>query len=129
IVLNSHPAGAPTAQNFRLEHVPVPEPDEGQVLLATLYLSLDPYMRNLMDETGPIYAPAVPLGETMGGGTVSRGVISRHPEFKVGDLVLGFVGWQEYALSDGHDLTLLEKMTQPSAALGILGMPAFTAYH
>src|SRR5689334_16457500 len=89
IVLASRPQGAPTPDNFRLEEGPVPEPGEGQVLLRTLYLSLDPYMRNLMDEIPPAYAPRVELGATMVGGTVSRVVASRHPGFKAGEVVLG----------------------------------------
>ncbi|MEH6416975.1 NADP-dependent oxidoreductase [Pseudomonas sp. CGJS7] len=128
ILLAAHPRGLPTAQDFRLDRAAVPEPADGQVLLRTLYLSLDPYMRNLMAEVGPVYAPAVPLGEPMVGGTVSRVVASKHPQFKVGDLVLGGAGWQDYALSDGSDLTALGEMAQPSLALGGLGMPGFTAY-
>lgn len=127
-VLAAHPQGLPTPQDLRLESAPVPEPAEGQVLLRTLYLSLDPYMRNLMDEVGPVYAPAVPLGEAMVGGTVNRVVASRHPDFSAGDLVLGNAGWQDYALSDGSDLVALGDMAEPSHALGGLGMPGFTAY-
>src|SRR3546814_2832726 len=104
IVLAAHPRGLPTASDFRLEHTDVPSARGGQVLLRTLCLSLDPYMRNLMDETGPVYAPAVPLGQPMVGGTVSRVVASRHPRFQAGDLVLANTGWQDYALSDGQDL-------------------------
>ncbi len=85
-------------------------------------------MRNLMDEIGPGYAAPVQLGEPMAGGTVSRVVSSRHAQFRAGDLVLGGAGWQDYALSDGGDLTPLGEMVQPSRALGGLGMPAFTAY-
>jgi NADPH-dependent curcumin reductase CurA len=128
IVLAAHPQGAPKLEDFRLEPVEVPAPAEGQVLLRTLHLSLDPYMRNLMDEIGPSYMPAVPLGRTMVGATVNRVVVSRHPQFRVGDLVLGNAGWQDYALSDGSDLRPLGKMAQPSLALGGLGMPGFTAY-
>ena len=98
------------------------------MLLRTLYLSLDPYMRQLMDEIGPVYARSIRLGEHMAGGTVNRVVESRHPRFRPGDLVLGNAGWQDYALSDGSDLVPLGDMTRPSLALGGLGMPAFTAY-
>jgi hypothetical protein len=128
IVLAAHPKGAPTPQDLRLEDAPVPVPGEGQVLLRTLYLSLDPYMRNLMDVVGPSYAEAVKLGAPMAGGTVSRVAASKHPGFKVGDLVLGNAGWQDYALSDGKDLLPLGEMPHPSLALGGLGMPAFTAH-
>ena len=128
VLLAARPNGLPAPQNFRLEEAAVPVPGEGQVLLRTQYLSIDPYMRNLMDEIGPGYAAPVQLGEPMAGGTVSRVVSSRHAQFRVGDLVLGGAGWQDYALSDGRDLTPLGQMAQPSLALGGLGMPAFTAY-
>lgn len=128
IVLAARPQGAPTPQDFRIEETPVPTPGEGQVLLRTLYLSLDPYMRNLMDEIGPGYAPSVPVGEPMVGGTINRVVASSHPRFRTSDLVLGNAGWQDYALSDGQDLLPLGDMERPSLALGGLGMPAFTAY-
>ncbi|WP_437513133.1 NADP-dependent oxidoreductase [Sorangium sp. So ce1099] len=128
IVLAARPRGLPTQQDFRLEDTAVPTPGEGQVLLRTLYLSLDPYMREVMNEIGPAYAPSVRLGEPMVGGTVNRVVASRHPQFRAGDLVLGRAGWQDYALSDGQDLVPLGEMAQPSLALGGLGMPAFTAY-
>ncbi|KRD39777.1 hypothetical protein ASE35_05505 [Lysobacter sp. Root916] len=128
IVLAARPRGVPTPQDFRLDQTEVPTPEEGQLLLRTLYLSLDPYMRQLMNEIGPTYAPSVALGQPMVGGTVNRVVASRHPQFRAGDLVLGNAGWQDYALSDGSDLVALGDMPQPSLALGGLGMPAFTAY-
>jgi NADPH-dependent curcumin reductase CurA len=128
IVLAARPQGEPTPADFRLEEGPVPVAREGQVLLRTLYLSLDPYMRELMNEVGPAYAPRIELGSPMVGGTVSRVVASRHPGFQAGELVLGNAGWQDYALSDGSDLRALGDMKQPSLALGGLGMPAFTAY-
>jgi NADPH-dependent curcumin reductase len=128
IVLTARPRGLPTRQHFRLDETTVPTPEEGRVLLRTLYLSLDPYMRELMNEVGPVYAPSVKLGAPMPGGTVSRVVISRHPQFRDGDLVLANAGWQDYALSDGEELMPLGEMAQPSQALGVLGMPAFTAY-
>ena len=128
IVLAAHPRGLPTLQDFRIEDAPMPAPDEGQVLLRTLYLSLDPYMRNLMDAVGPVYAEAVKPGQPMVGGTVSRVVASRHPDFRPGELVLGNAGWQTHALSDGAGLARLGEVERPSLALGGLGMPGFTAY-
>jgi NADPH-dependent curcumin reductase CurA len=128
IVLAARPRGVPTPQDFRLEAAEVPTPSEGQVLLRTLYLSLDPYMRGMMNEIPPSYTRSVALGEALAGGTVNRVVASGHPKFRVGDLVLGSAGWQDYALSNGKDLMPLGEMKQPSMALGVLGMPAFTAY-
>lgn len=128
IVLAARPHGAPTPQDFRLEETSVPAPAEGQVLLRTLYLSLDPYMRGRMSDRAS-YAPPLGLGEVMVGGTVNRVIASRHPKFREGDLVLGNAGWQDYALSDGQDLMPLVDATHPSYALSVLGMPGFTAYH
>lgn len=128
LVLAAHPRGLPTEDDFRLETAPVPGPGEGQVLLRTLFLSIDPYMRNLMDQAGPGYAPPVPLGGTMPGGTISRVVASRHPGFQSGALVQANAGWQDYALSDGSDLVPVDGLACPSLALGGLGMPGFTAY-
>ncbi|MDR7152534.1 NADPH-dependent curcumin reductase CurA [Hydrogenophaga palleronii] len=128
IVLASRPDGAPSPSNFRTETTPVPAPMDGQVLLQTLVLSLDPYMRNLMDPMGPGYAPPVEVGAPMVGGTVSRVVASRHTGFRPGNLVLANAGWQDYTLSDGSDLLPLDEDPQPSLALGALGMPGFTAH-
>ena len=128
IVLAERPHGLPTAKHFRLEEVPVPQPADGQVLLRTLYLSLDPYMRQLMDEIAPVYAPSVELGEPMAGGTASRVVATKHPGFQIGQLVVARAGWQDYAVSNGEDLTPIPEMERPSLALGGLGMTAFTAY-
>lgn len=128
IVLNARPRGAPTAADFRIESDPVPTPGAGQVLLRTLYLSLDPYMRGRMSD-GPSYAAPVAIGDVMVGGTVSRVEASRHSDFKAGELVQGYTGWQDYAVSDGKGLTTLYPGDpQPSRALGVLGMPGFTAY-
>ena len=128
IVLAQRPHGAPVPEDFRLEKVQLPEPDEGQVLLRTEYLSLDPYMRGRMSDA-PSYAEPVKIGEVMVGGTVCRIELSRHPDFKEGEWVLAYSGWQDYALSDGSGLTRLgENPQNPSYALGILGMPGFTAY-
>jgi NADPH-dependent curcumin reductase CurA len=128
IVLAAHPQGMPALSDFRLEEVPISRPQNGQVLLRTEWLSLDPYMRNLMEKVGPGYAEPVPLGAPMVGGTISRVVESHHPQFKVGDHVVAYAGWQDYAISDGRDLMLVGDLTQPSLALGGLGMPGFTAY-
>ncbi|WP_042319863.1 NADP-dependent oxidoreductase [Enterobacter cancerogenus] len=127
-VLASRPHGAPTPENFRLEEQPIPEPGEGQVLLRTEWLSLDPYMRGRMSDA-PSYSPPVEIGAVMVGGTVSRVERSNHPDFKPGEWVLGYSGWQTHALSDGKELVKLgDNPAHPSWSLGILGMPGFTAY-
>ncbi len=128
IVLASRPNGAPTKENFRFEEVSAPVPKEGEVLLRSIYLSLDPYMRGRMSDA-PSYAPPVDIDAVMVGATVCQIEDSRNPDFKTGEWVLGYSGWQLYAVSDGSDLTKLGKNPEnPSFALGILGMPGFTAY-
>ncbi|CAI0749181.1 NADPH-dependent curcumin reductase [Serratia entomophila] len=127
-LLASRPQGEPTANNFHLDTAPTPQPAAGQVLLRTVYLSLDPYMRGRMSDA-PSYAAPVEVGQLMVGGTVSRVVASQHPGFKTGDWVLGYAGWQDYALSDGSGLRNLgPDQKHPSRLLGVLGMPGFTAY-
>jgi hypothetical protein len=106
----------------------VPAPAAGELLLRTLFLSLDPYMRGRMSDA-PSYAAPVAVGDVMIGGTVSRVEASRHAGFAPGELVLARAGWQDYAVSDGSGLVRLEaRMPRPSLALGVLGMPGFTAY-
>ena len=128
ILLKSRPTGKPSTDNFEHVERPAPEPGEGQVLLRTLYLSLDPYMRGRMSDARS-YAKPAELGRPMVGGTVSKVVASRHAKFAVGDIVLAYAGWQDYALSDGSGLRKLDPKAAPiSTALGVLGMPGMTAY-
>ena len=128
IVLASRPEGEPKPDNFRLVTSEAPTPADGQVLLRTLWLSLDPYMRGRMS-AAKSYAKPVEPGAVMTGGTVSAVAASHHPGFEVGDIVLGFAGWQDYALSDGKGLRKLDPAAAPvSTALGVLGMPGMTAY-
>ncbi|TRN24815.1 NADP-dependent oxidoreductase [Vibrio furnissii] len=128
IVLASRPVGAPTKQDFRLETVTQPQPGEGEVLLRTIYLSLDPYMRGRMSDAKS-YADPVALNAVMVGGTVCQVEVSHHPDFAVGEWVLAYTGWQRYAISNGDGLLKLgTQPPHPSFALGIMGMPGFTAY-
>lgn len=128
IVLASRPKGAPVQENFRIEESAIPVPKEGEVLLRSIYLSLDPYMRGRMSDA-PSYAPPVEIDEVMVGGTVCQVEASNNPDFAKGEWVLAYNGWQLYAVSDGTGLTKLgKKPEKPSYALGILGMPGFTAY-
>ena len=128
IVLASRPDGEPKPENFRLESVPKPEPREGEVLVRTAWLSLDPYMRGRMSP-GKSYAKPVEVGEPMEGGTVGEVVASKNERFREGDIVLGHAGWQEYGISDGQRLRKLDPAAAPiQTALGVLGMPGMTAY-
>jgi NADPH-dependent curcumin reductase CurA len=109
-----------------METCAVPQPHAGQLLLRTLYLSLDPYVRG-RTSAAPSYAARMALEDVMVSGTVSRVQESRHDSFEVGDLVLGCAGWQDYALSDGKGLKVLDRHEpHPSRALGVLGMTGFT---
>lgn len=128
LTLAARPVGAPTTQDFSLQETTLPSPKQGEVLLRTVFLSLDPYMRGRMSDAKS-YAEPVAIGEPMVGGTVSRVHTSRHPDFQVGDWVLSYSGWQDYALSNGEGLIKLDPaQVPPSYALGVLGMPGFTAY-
>ena len=128
VQLRSRPRGFPTEADFRMVEAPVPEPAAGEMLVRTIYLSLDPYMRGRMN-AGPSYAAPVELGGVMTGGTVGQVAASRHDGFAEGDLVLAGGGWQEYSLSDGRGVRKLDPGAAPvSTALGVLGMPGLTAY-
>jgi NADPH-dependent curcumin reductase CurA len=128
ILLKSRPDGAPGLNHFELVQSPVPAPGDGEVLLRTRYLSLDPYMRGRMS-AAKSYAKPVGVGEVMVGGTVGEVVASHNPKFAVGDFVLGHGGWQDYALSNGTGLRKLDPTAAPvSTSLGVLGMPGMTAY-
>src|ERR1700730_5125312 len=128
IVLASRPVGEPKPSDFRFEEVAVPTPGDGQVLLRTIWLSLDPYMRGRMSD-GPSYAQPVPVGGVMEGGTVNEVIASNHPALAKGDIVLARAGWQTHALADGKGLTRIDPKLAPiSTAVGVLGMPGMTAY-
>lgn len=128
IVLASRPDGPPTEKNFRLEKSPRPVPGDGEILLRTVFLSLDPYMRGRMSDA-PSYTAPVEIGDVMVGGTVCQVAASHHAEYQPGEWILANSGWQDYALSDGSDLTRLGLTPDnPSYYLGVLGMPGFTAY-
>ena len=128
IVLAARPQGEPKPTDFRFETVPMPEPSDGEFLVKTIWLSLDPYMRGRMDE-GKSYAASVELNEPMEGGCVGEVLRSNHPQFKAGEFVAGRFGWQSHALSDGSEVRKLDPEAAPlSTALGVLGMPGITAY-
>ncbi|MFH0262623.1 NADP-dependent oxidoreductase [Vibrio barjaei] len=128
IVLASRPVGAPVNENFRLESAVIPEPKDGEMLLRAIYLSLDPYMRGRMS-AAESYADPVALDEVMVGATVCQVEQSNHENFEQGEWVLAYTGWQDYAISNGEGLVKLGKNpSHPSFALGIMGMPGFTAY-
>ena len=129
IVLASRPTGAASTSNFRLEEVQTPVLQPGQLLVRNEWLSLDPYMRGRMNE-GRSYAAAQPLGEVMVGGTAGTVVESRNPQYKAGEKVVGYLGWQEYGVSDGSGMYKADTRVIPlSAYLGPVGMPGVTAWY
>ena len=128
VLLASRPTGWVEEGNFKIVETPVPEPSDGQVLVRNRYLSLDPYMRGRMNEAKS-YAAPVAIGAVMVGGTAGEVVKSLHPNFDVGDRVVGYLGWQRYGLSDGTMLAKVDATAVPlSAYLGVLGMPGVTAW-
>ena len=127
IVLAKRPKGEVTPENFRLEDYEVPDPKAGEVVVRVTALSLDPYMRGRMDDAGS-YAASVDLGGTMVGQGVGRVIASRADAFAEGDLVTGMTGWASHAVLPAQGLRKLDDRLPPTTALGVLGMPGFTAW-
>lgn len=129
IRLVSRPTGFPGADLFECVECPISDPGEGQVLIRNAYFSVDPYMRPRMNDVRSYVAPFT-LGEPMTGGAVGRVMASRHESLSEGDWVLHGLGWREWALSEGARVRKIDAQLAPvSTALGVLGMPGFTAYH
>jgi len=132
IHLVSRPTGEASADNFRLLEKPLGSPGEGQVLVRHHFLSLDPYMRGRMNDAKS-YAQPQPLDQVMQGGTVGVVVESRHPNYKPGDSVVGYGGWQDYSIVDAGVPGMLRKVDTSrvplSAYLGAVGMPGVTAWY
>jgi NADPH:quinone reductase len=128
ITLASRPSGLPKASDFRLAESPMLWPARGQVLVQTIYLSVDPYMRGRMSDAES-YAPPLAIGELMPGGAVGRVLESTDPKFPIGVIVQGMLGWQDYAVVDAGELRAIDERAAPiQTALGMLGMPGLTAY-
>ncbi len=125
--LASRPNGMPDDSTFRLVETAVPELAEGEILVETHFLSVDPYMRGRISAARS-YAKPVEVGEVMTGGAAGRVLKSRNPKFAEGDLVDGIFGWQTHAVSDGRGVRKLDPSLPISTALGVLGMPGLTAY-
>lgn len=128
VLLASRPTGWVTEDNFRIVETELRSPEGGELIVKNRFLSLDPYMRGRMND-GKSYAKGAELGEVMIGGTVGEVIESRNGRFKVGDLVVGPLGWQTYAVTDGLMLSKVENASIPlSAYLGVVGMPGATAW-
>ncbi len=126
--LINRPTGEPTDDDFDLVETDVPDPGPNEVLVRTVYMSVDPYMRGRM-RAGDSYADSWPLDEPMRSLVVGEVVESKHAAFDEGDLVRGNLYWAEYAAVDGHELEPVDTRGAPvSTALHVLGMPGMTAY-
>lgn len=123
--LVSRPKGLPSLDNFKLHMGVVPELKEGQVLVRSLYLSVDPYMRGRIGGR-PSSHPPFPIDQPANGDGVGRVIESKHSDFQVGDIVCGYLEWADYSAVDGN--TLWKSRVSPATALSVLGMPAMTAY-
>jgi hypothetical protein len=128
ITLAARPVGFPKVSDFQLVYSPLPSPGAGEVLVRSIYLSLDPYMRERMSGRDS-YARPIAIGEVMTGGAVALVMKSEDPKFRDGDAVEGMLGWQEYAVAQGRVLRRIDTSLAPvSTALGVLGMPGLTAF-
>jgi NADPH-dependent curcumin reductase len=128
VVLAARPAGAPTLDNFRIDDGPIPVPASGELLLRTLYLSLDPYMRGRMS-VAPSCTQPIAIGDTMEGEVVAEVIQSRDADYLEGDVVRSKVGWCTHATIRPENARRVEEGSVPRTAyLGVLGMPGFTAY-
>jgi len=128
IVLASRPQGIPRETDFRQEARDLPALQEGQILVANEYISVDPGMRARLNDEAT-YAAPLQLGDTIESATVGRVIASRHPKFSAGDWVAAAFGWSEHGLSDGRGVRVVaERRVPPSAQIGVLGIPGLTAY-
>ncbi len=128
ILLAQRPAGLPDASTWNIVDTEVPELQDGQLLIRSIYISLDPAMRGWLRDVRS-YLPPVGIGEVMRAGAVGQVVASKHPDFAEGDYVNGWTGVQQYAISDGSMLYKVQKGLAPMPTyLSTLGMPGFTAY-
>ena len=129
IVLRSRPTGVPQAEHFALVDAPIPTPADGQVLVRNVYLSVDPAMRGWVNAAAN-YSEPVPIGGVMRSLAAGRVVESRHPEYRAGDLVAGWFGWQDYAAvgPQAIDAKIPDASLPLSAWLGVLGLNGVTAY-
>jgi len=127
-ILYKRPSGYPKSEDFKLVESELPELLEGEILIESKFLSLDPYMRGRMNDTKS-YAPSVKLGDVMTGEAVGKVIKSRNRKIKEGYFVNAHIGWQEYGKTDGNSVRIIDPNLAPiSTALGVLGMPGLTAY-
>jgi len=128
ILLRKRPVGRPTVNDFEFTSAAIPVPTTGDVLLLTLYVSVDPYLRGRMNDSKS-YVPSFEIGKPIQSGIIAQVIDSTHAEFRKGDYVSGNLEWQEYQVSNGKGLTKVDAKVSPlSSYLGVLGMTGLTAY-
>ncbi|MGM0752002.1 MAG: NADP-dependent oxidoreductase [Bacillota bacterium] len=128
IQLVARPEGMPVKEDFNFKEIEVPKPSKGQVLVKTLYLSVDPYMRGRMSDAKS-YVEPFQLNEALAGGAVGEVVESESGHFQKGDFVVGMLPWQEYSVADEKQVRSIDPNVAPiSTHLSILGMTGLTAY-
>lgn len=129
VILKSRPEGAPAAAHFTVEEAEIPAAGAGEIQVRNLCMSVDPYMRGRMTERKS-YVPPFQIGEVLQGGAIGQVVQSNSNDFAVGDYVESMFGWREAFVADGATARNLGSKLdlEPSAYLGILGMPGMTAY-
>jgi hypothetical protein len=128
ITLASRPVALPKVSDFHLVYAPLPSPGANEVLVRSVYLSLDPNLREQMNEVASS-AGSLAIGDVVSGGTVGLVVESRDAGLRIGDTVEGVLGWQEYAVARASTLRKVDPGLGPiSTALGVLGLPGLTAY-
>ncbi|MHA7136388.1 NADP-dependent oxidoreductase [Rossellomorea arthrocnemi] len=128
IQLVARPEGMPVKEDFNFKEIEVPKPSKGQVLVKTLYLSVDPYMRGRMSDAKS-YVEPFQLNEALAGGAVGEVVESESGHFQKGDFVVGMLPWQEYSLANEKQVRSIDPNVAPiSTHLSILGMTGLTAY-
>jgi NADPH-dependent curcumin reductase CurA len=128
VLLAARPVGFPKLSDFRVVRTELPELKDGEALVETIYLSVDPYMRGRMS-VNKSYAAPMQIGDVMVGGVVGRVIRSNDPSLSYNDYVEGFIGWQQYGIAQAKLLRKLDPQAGPlSAALSVMGMPGLTAY-
>lgn len=128
IILLQRPVGTTNLSDFKIIIEDMPSIDDGEVLLKTHYVSVDPYLRGRMNDSES-YIPPFELNKPLKSGIIAEVTHSNHSLFKVGDFVLGNLDWKEYQVSNGKDLRAIPKdPAYLTAYLGILGMTGLTAY-
>ena len=127
-ILKNRPIGYPKETDFEIKSVEIPEIGNDEILIKTLFMSLDPYMRGRLRDAKS-YTKPVQIGEVMTGEIVGRVIRSNYNSIKIGDIVTSHLGWQEWGVSKGYNVSKVENNNAPiSTSLGILGMPGLTAY-